>query len=35
MSRKQVEQHPEVKRLAKEADKIVRFVDKSMTTRSK
>jgi hypothetical protein len=35
MSRKQVEQHPEVKRLAKEADKIIRFVDKSMTTRSK
>jgi hypothetical protein len=35
MTRTQVKQHPEVRRATREANKIIRFVDKKLTTKGK
>jgi hypothetical protein len=35
MTRKQIEQHPEVRRVTREANRIIRLVDKKLTTKGK
>jgi hypothetical protein len=35
MTKQQMKRHPEVRRLTKEANRIIRIVDKKLTTKGK